>query len=470
MKLRSKLLAAFIVATLVLVAAVFFLLRWTFERGAETYMRQQEQEQLVELAADLANYYAEYGSWQAFAVDRGRWLNWLRVRQTGLPPDLRSEPPERQSQWQDDHRHRMKPFYLLDASQQPVAGKASREGLRVPISRQLTNGIDTVVGYVGLPPPSHPHSFRKTPLASRQQQLMAYFAIGALLISVVVAIPLSSRLSRRILALHQYVASLTQGDYKKRVSVSGNDEIATLADYLNQLAQSLDDTQRQRRQMTADISHELRTPVATLQANIEALQDDVIPLTPEALRQLHAQVLRLSSLIDDLYRLSLADAGAWQFNMGATDLTATLSALVSAYQTVFQQQGLSLILKSTGADDVRVWGDEQRLKQLFINLLENSRRYTHSQGEVLIEISQHNDTVQVTISDSAPGVEKTLQPRLTDRLFRVEASRGRDSGGAGLGLNVCAAIVAAHHGSLAFDDSPLGGLAVVVTLPKAGEV
>ena len=467
---------------LVLVAALFFLLRWSFERGATTYMRQQDQEQLAQLAVDLADYYATAGSWQRFVERPKSWYVWLSAHQPGPgnwqePPSVPpSEPPDHPSppkEWfgagpkprHDVLRSHFKPVFLLDAQHQPLVGNYRKDSLLVPVEIER-DGVREAVGYLGLPPPpSRMGGFWRAPLVAQQRVLLLYFTLGALLIAALAAIPLSARWSRRILQLHEYVKALAQGHYDNRVVVNGNDEIAGLGVHLNQLAQSLDDARRQRQQMTADISHELRTPVAGLQANIEAMQDEVLPLSQASLSQLHEQVRRLGSLINDLYQLSLADAGALKYRMAECDLRGLLEHLVSSYQPQFQLDRLSLDIQFKVAGDLWVWGDEERLVQVFTNLLENSRRYTQSPGEVRIQVDQREEMICVSLSDSAPGVDKSLHARLTDRLFRVDHSRNRASGGAGLGLNLCAAIVHAHNGELQFDDSELGGLQVIVKLP-----
>lgn len=151
------------------------------------------------------------------------------------------------------------------------------------------------------------------------------------------------------------------------------------------------------------------------------------------------------------------------------DIRKLLEQLVSEFNASFQGQQLSLKLDFDTASDYRVLGDEERLNQLFTNLLENSRRYTYSPGVVRINVKTLNNAVIATISDSAPGVDKSLHTHLTNRLFRVDDSRSRLSGGSGLGLNLCLSIVKAHKGDLSFSNSPLGGLTVTVQLPKDKE-
>lgn len=483
MKLRSKLLFSFIAISLVLVLGFFFTLRWSFERGAETFMRQQDKEQLSQLATALGDYYSEHGNWDRFTQQPHTWQRWLS-EQTGMDqrPDM---PPPRgpeQMPRRDDFAPpqpgsppgpRGKPFFLLDANHTLIAGNGGpgnevRIGESLPV-RASANESSEVIGYIGLPPrPARLDAFRRNPIAAQQGSLFVYLTLAALLVSFIAAFPLSAQWSRRILQLHHYVGNLRGGDYGKRLTIQGKDEIAALANNLNDLSHTLEQAQTQRQQLTADISHELRTPVANLQAGLEAMQDGILPLNDESLQQQHEQVQRLRKLIDDLYQLSLADAGALHYSKGRCELRPLLEDLYKTYQPQFAQAGIALSIAPEITEALTVWGDADRLKQLFDNLLQNSLRYTNNPGRAELTAHSQGEQIHVTLKDSSPGVDASLHARLTDRLFRVDESRSRASGGAGLGLNLCAAIAQAHGGSLHFDNSELGGLAVTVTLPKAG--
>lgn len=176
---------------------------------------------------------------------------------------------------------------MLDSAQDPLIGRFNTKGTLTAIRLKQPVGFNTV-GYIGLPPPpSRLQNFWHIPLVEKQSELLLYFALGALAISILAAIPLSAHWTQRILQLHEHVKTLANGYYSNRISLTGRDEISDLGDHLNELAVALSDALKQRQQMTADISHELRTPVANLQANIEAMQDEVLPLTQESLAQLN---------------------------------------------------------------------------------------------------------------------------------------------------------------------------------------
>jgi two-component system sensor histidine kinase BaeS len=227
---------------------------------------------------------------------------------------------------------------------------------------------------------------------------------------------------------------------------------------------TLEKNEQARRQWVADISHELRTPLAVLRGEIEALQDGVRQPTPAAVASLHAEVLRIGRLVDDLYQLALSDIGALNYRKDRVSLTGVLEDALEAFRPEFERKGI-VLQYAPPPREILLFADPERLHQLFANLLENSLRYTDEEGRLEVALGQERGMAILTLRDSAPGVSAADLERLFDRLYRVEGSRSRASGGAGLGLSICRNIVEAHGGDIAAVSSPLGGVAVTVKLP-----
>jgi two-component system sensor histidine kinase BaeS len=286
-------------------------------------------------------------------------------------------------------------------------------------------------------------------------------------LSVLLAALVSLLLARMLLAPVRRIARAThrlaRGDYAVRVTSSSSDELGQLAGDFNRLANSLERNERLRRALMADISHELRTPLAVLRGEIEALQDGLRAPTAQTLASLRHEVLLLSKLIDDLYELSLADAGALNYRMEPVDLGAIAEAAVSLYREPFSRRGIEVELRAPPG--LSMLGDAQRLAQLLGNILENSLRYTDGPGRLRLVVEGADAGIRLIIEDSAPGVPEELLARVFERLFRVEPSRSREHGGAGLGLAICQRIVEAHGGVIAAESSELGGLRVVIVFP-----
>ena len=256
---------------------------------------------------------------------------------------------------------------------------------------------------------------------------------------------------------------LAAGAHSLRVSVS-RDELGRLLESFSQLASTLESKDRMRRRFLADISHDLRTPLSILQSELEALEDGIRPLTSASVRSLRAEVLTLSALVSDLYDLALADTGALAYRFQDVNVTDLVRSAVDAFRERFSARRLSVEMDWNRDEPLRVKGDPDRLRQLLNNLLENSVRHTHSGGSLRVALTRADGSVQLDFQDSAPNVPPKLLPRLFERSFRVDASRG---GGAGLGLALCRSIVEAHHGKIDALPCPLGGLWIRIRLPRA---
>jgi two-component system sensor histidine kinase BaeS len=325
-----------------------------------------------------------------------------------------------------------------------------------------------VVGYLGLLPHEKISDERQLRFLKQQKNAFALVAGVLVLLAAGLALILATRLIRPIRALAGATHDLASGRYDTRVPEASSDELGQLARDFNVLALTLEKNEQARRQWVADISHELRTPLAVLRGEIEAIQDGIRKPTEDSIRSLHGEVMRLSRLVDDLYQLSLSDLGALTCRKEELDLAALLTDVMAMYRDEFVDKGIRI------TDDVSlkpgpvVFGDPERVHQLFANLLDNALKYTDSGGELAILLECRDGLVTIDFLDSAPGVPENDLEKLFDRLFRVESSRNRKTGGAGLGLAICRNIIEAHSGTIVARPSPTGGLWIRVTLPEAG--
>lgn len=302
-----------------------------------------------------------------------------------------------------------------------------------------------------------------------QQQMRTTTIIGmaALALSTLTAAALSAHLKRPILRLLRGTQKLASGDYKARIAVTENDELGQLAQRFNGLAHTLERGSESRKQWIADVSHELRTPLAVLRAEVEALQDGVRPANPEAFELLHGQVMALTALTEDLFQLARADLGQLNYKMREVDLWRLLSEVSEPFQSRYQKAGLQLtVVRESSRLEALVMGDADRLRQLLSNLLENSMRYTDAPGKVEMRCRESPTHWTIRIEDSSPGVAPEMIDKLFERFFRVESSRSKKLGGAGLGLSICRAIAEAHEGQLAAGPSSLGGLRIDLNIPR----
>jgi len=326
------------------------------------------------------------------------------------------------------------------------------------------NSTGNVVGYLGFLRRLEINGDLDSLFSKRVENYLAWLLLGVLAITGLVAIPLAGGLVGSIEKLRIAFHQLASGNYQLSLEKQSNDEIGDLQEDFNRLARTMRKNLEARQLWIADISHELRTPIAVLQGEVEAIIDGVRDVDSASIKSLHQEILRLSRLLDDLHELSLSDLGAMSYHNKSIDICALLGSILERQRQTLAQDSISVEL-DTGEKPMYIFADEQRLEQLFTNLLNNSRFYTARPGLIKISLTRSENQVLLDWSDSAPGVADADLDRLFERLYRVDASRNRNTGGSGLGLSICKNIVEAAQGKIVAEHSSIGGLSIKISLP-----
>ncbi|WP_308562468.1 two-component system sensor histidine kinase BaeS [uncultured Klebsiella sp.] len=487
--ITGKLFIAILATCIVLLISMHWAVRISFERGFIDYIKRGNEQRLTMLGDALSEQYAQHGNWK-FLRNNDRFIFQLLktfdrdnddrpspgrgmppdpmdgpVPDSGpqnMPPDIVPGPPPdgrgppelpphiwRTMFWVVDQKGR-----VLVGPREPVPEEGTRRNIMV-------NGVQ--VGAVIASPVER--LTRNTDINFDRQQKRTSWLIVALatLLAALATFPLARGLLAPVKRLVEGTHRLAAGDFSTRVTATSSDELGRLAKDFNQLASTLERNQRMRRDLMADISHELRTPLAVLRGELEAIQDGVRKFTPDSITSLQAEVATLTKLVDDLHQLSMSDEGALAYQKTSVDIINLLEVAAGAFRERFISRGLSIGVSLP--ESATVFGDRDRLMQLFNNLLENSLRYTDRGGRLQIDVSEDRHTLVIDFADSAPGVTDEQLARLVERFYRTEGSRNRASGGSGLGLAICLNIVTAHGGTLRASHSPLGGVSIKVELP-----
>lgn len=481
MRLRYQLFLTLLLTSATLIAIMVAFNTWNFNRGFSNYVIDNEKQRLKPTINQLAYAYDRYKSWDWLKNDRqaldgfldpvrrnlrdGRDLGNRRDGQTGrarrdqevLGGEQQRPTPNRAPPRPGGPRPRI---LLADENHIPLLGdnEPPKNVVWVPI-----NWEDTTVGYLGIREPNGLPGELDLVFASQQLRSFAYTAVAMFLLSGLIAVALSSRIVKPILNLSRAVGHISGGDFQQRIENNSQDEIGDLSRNINQLARTLERNLKARQQWMAEISHELRTPVAILQGEIEAIQDGVNPLDQKAIESLHAESTRLGRLIDDLHELTLSDMGALNYQMEPLNLFDLVEQRVQSARPLTSEHKLSVSLNKR--TPIIVQADPQRLAQLIDNLLQNSVRYTDEGGAIEVSLSRKAGNAILEWVDSSPGVTAEQLPNLFEPLYRTEGSRSREFGGSGLGLSIVEKIVTAHQGQINAFHSPLGGLGIKVMLP-----
>lgn len=486
LSIRTKLFLALLgMGTLVVVAMLAFM-AWAFERGLVELVQGREQRQIAAIAERLAEVYRRDGGWDLLRGDRHLWVATLFGREGGTGPGMGARlqglgpgPHRRQRDllqpgvWPPARALGPLPadatpqpvefrLMLLDAAGDIVYGRPQL----LPGANRFPIELDGVkVGELALLPGPSAADLGEIQFQARHARALMLIALGTIGLSALVAFALTRRLVRPVHGFQETARRLAGGDLRARVAATGDDELGRLGQDLNTLAETLEANEQARRRWVADISHELRTPLALLRAQLEALQDGVRPLDRPAVDALHADTLRLGRVVDDLYDLSMTDLGAQSYHKLDMDPIQVLTDDIEAFRPRFAAAGLSLTLDDHQGRPARLQADAQRLSQLFRNLLRNSLRYTDRGGGLAVAFKNTSSALVIDFQDSPPGVPEEALPRLFERLYRVEGSRSRDTGGAGLGLAIARNICEAHGGRIEARPAPQGGLWIRVELP-----
>ena len=296
----------------------------------------------------------------------------------------------------------------------------------------------------------------------------AMLALAAVLLGV--ATFFSSRVSRPLVRLTRAAQTMASGNLDVRVQSFGVREINDLGEAFNTMAANLDSADRQRRQLTADVAHELRTPLSIIRGRLEGMQDGVYTATPDQIASLLEETALMERLIEDLRLLALADAGQLPLYPETFSPSQMLHSVARSF--AHQAEKASIGLQVTTIPNLpELWADPQRIAQVLGNLVTNALRYTQPGGNITLsgwyDVVEGTPQVCLAVTDTGSGINQEDLPHIFDRFWRADRSRSRTSGGAGLGLAIARRIIDAHQGRIWAQSAPGQGTTVAFSLPVA---
>ena len=283
-------------------------------------------------------------------------------------------------------------------------------------------------------------------------------------VALVLGMALLRGITRPLKRLAVATRRIAEGKFSERVEEAGSDAIGRLAESFNDMAASLERATDSQKQLIADISHELRSPITALRSSLEAMRDGLVEPDEQHIAALHNRVLLTSRLVDDLQQLALADAGRLSMNTQAVDLRVLVNLAVEMLGVQLEDAGIALETRLTGVLPA-VKGDRHRIEQVLLNLLSNAVRHTPEGGTISIRTHLDDQEAVVSICDTGPGVAEQERQHVFERFYRADAARDRETGGTGLGLAIAKAIIEAHAGRIWVENRPQGGACFRFSLP-----
>jgi signal transduction histidine kinase len=291
-----------------------------------------------------------------------------------------------------------------------------------------------------------------SPVFKFRIDLPAWLALGSLpltglLLGIFLSVRMSRSVTRPVTQLAEAARAISRRELGYRVHTKGSQELQDLAQTFNRMAEDLEHAEITRRNLMADVAHELRTPLAVLDGNLRAILDGVHAMNEEEIALLYEQTQHLNHLVDDLRELSLAEADQLPLNCQEVDLARLVNETVAHFELVAQEQGI-LLTAELDEPLIHPCLDENRIRQVLHNLLSNAFRHTPKGGKVEISakrLAKYND-LKISVTDTGEGLSSEELPYIFERFYRAEETQSRERGGTGLGLAIVKAIVEAHGG------------------------
>jgi signal transduction histidine kinase len=455
-----KLMGAFLLVIAIGALVISWLVTQATRNAFNLYTTRSGQAWAQQLAPVLADYYSRSGSWQGVDV----------VLQSGLSSLIPSGGTGngngmgqgrgmgfgRGSTGSNMGGMMTQRMILVDAQGVVISDTQNELDGKQLTSADMKNGTpvivnDNLVGTLIITPGDFAGS--STPagefLASVNRSIITAIIIASLIALILGAI-LFLQITAPLRDLKKASVAIAGGDLSQRVTIHSRDELGELGQAFNHMAESLADAETQRQRLVADVAHELRTPLAAIQATAEGMLDGVLPLDEEQVVSIHTETLLLNRLIGDLRLLSLAEAGQLKLERQEIDLGALVAQIVERSKPQAMHKGVTLGAEVQN-DLPPVWVDSDRITQVLNNLIGNALRYTPEDGEITIEVASAaglTDTLRVSVTDTGPGIDLEDLPFVFDRFYRSDKSRSRASGGSGLGLAIVKQLVEAHGGKV----------------------
>lgn len=470
--LTLRLIVAFLVVSITGTVLSTLFVRWSTVREFNQLILNRAQEEFI---AYVSAYHEFYGSWDGLAE---------RLERT-RPAEAGPAPPNNRQNWDgpvtqfwkkpDEGSGASLPrplvsFVLVDRSGKVVApagqyqlgdqitvAKLNKEGVWIEVNGEIVGAV-LPAGYVPT------MTVQESRYLARTEQALRYAAIGATIFALVLGVVLARTLTHPLRELTAAIRSMSQGQLEQRVVVHSQDELGELAASFNQMSAALTQSNTLRRQMTADIAHDLRTPLTVIGGYLESLRDGVLKPTPDRFEMMYSESQHLQRLVEDLRTLSLADAGELTMNLQPISPQALLEQLKALYVHQATQQQVALeVTVAPDLPDLTI--DPDRMMRVLSNLVSNALRYTPTEGTIFLIAQQVEGAVQLLVRDTGAGIAQEDLPRVFDRFYRGDKSRQTQENESGLGLAIAKSIVALHKGTIAVESTLGEGTTFMITLP-----
>ena len=467
--LQFRLIVAFAFVLMLALAAVGLISGLAAEREVEDLRAATNEADLARIHEAFTEFYELRGSWTGVGaiVERASYLTGRDIRILNEDDEVLYTPKQASNGRRslENKNYTAVPVVVdnVDVGSVHVGPVASRPTFRRSRGPGRVAAADETLAEITEP------SLRQ--FADTTFRSLLWSGLGAGLGGILLVSLLSRRMLRSVRRLTSAAQELGKGDLTQRVAErTGRDEIGELTRTFNAMAEGLENAERQRRNMVADVAHELRTPLTNIRGYVEAVRDGILDADEATIAHIHQQTMYLSKLVEDLRVLAETESADFQLDLEQAILAEVITRSVESFRQQVQSRGIELTCDSRPdeAAAVRLVNiDRTRIEQVMNNLLQNAVTHTPEGGSIGVSIEQHPEKLSVTVADSGEGIPNEDLPYVFDRLYRVDPSRTRSTGGAGLGLTIAKQLVEAHGGTVRAESTLGEGSRFTFTLPRS---
>lgn len=457
--LRTRLSLSYVALVLISVLLISVTTNLLLDKHFRDYIAENQARKNREIAFQVQQQYKDGGFWDTEAIGN----ICLNALSQGMI--IKVVDASGQVVWDARQHDNARCEAMLDQIARNMSSRYPNwEGTYVenafPVMDERGQVGEVIIGYYG------PYFFNEADLAFINNMNRLLIGVGAfsLALSILFGTVMAEKLSTPIGRVITTAQMIAKGYYDDRVTeTSSTKEISQLTETINHLAETLEKQERLRKQLTADVAHELRTPLATLQSHMEAMIDGIWQPDPERLKSCHEEIVRISRLVGDLEKLAKYEGENLVLTKTTFDVAELARHLLQNFETEFAEKGIAL--RFTGEKEV-INADKDKISQVIVNLLSNALKYTPPGGTVEVSVQGDAQRAEIRVKDSGAGIAPEDLPHIFERFYRADKSRNRLTGGAGIGLTITKAIVDAHNGTIQVHSRVNEGTEFIVSLPK----
>jgi signal transduction histidine kinase len=457
--LRTKLSLSYVVVTLVCVAIIMLLSNVLLEKQFREYIIRNQENKNTSIVSQISQQYGRDLKWRSDVIE-SIGVNALEEGLIVKVTDKAGAVIWDATVYNNGYCQQMIEHMSRNMARRMPDMNGGYVSVEYPVKSDLKEVGTVQIGYYG------PYYYNDNDLAfiSTLNTLLFGAAIFSMLFALVMGVFMAKRLSMPIQRVIKAARMISRGTFSDRITeTTDTREIMQLTTTINDLAETLQNQENLRKRLTADVAHELRTPLATLQGHLEAMIDGIWKPDAERLKSCHEEVIRINRMVGDLEKLARFERENLILDKTEFDVTERILSIIKANEAEFSSKHIQV---DFSGEKQGIHADRDKISQVIVNLISNALKYTPDGGKIGIRVRGDEDTVKITVSDNGMGIPPEDLPHIFERFYRADKSRNRSTGGAGIGLTISRAIVEAHKGTITVQSELDEGAEFTVSLSR----